>query len=102
MGNLLLFFKTVLYRLKHAFNFKDILLWKLETCKKCGSNLRIGYNVYDDIWNTYSGYLDGDGVLCLNCLLGKLEDNQTILQKEDLINLFFITKVLSSTVIEKR
>ena len=79
-----LILKRFLRRLKYAFNFKDIITWKYESCKKCGHCLNIMWNVKDDIWEDVMSVNDtGGGSLCIDCFITKATKNGIYLENDD-------------------
>lgn len=41
-----------------------------EVCQKCGESVRYVWHAPDKLWKDVTGFMDGNGVLCLRCFDG--------------------------------
>lgn len=77
-----IFTKRFIRRIKYAFNFKDMLYWKYESCQVCGSCFHLVWSVKDDKWLKVNN--TDSGLLCLDCFINKANRHKIELNSSDI------------------
>lgn len=74
---ILRFFRRIRYP------FISSYLWPFETCKRCGRNFRVRWNVKDEIWQKVMNVEDdGGGSLCVDCFIDAALNKGVHVKKE--------------------
>ena len=81
-----IFLLRFLRRLRYAFNFKEMMLWKYESCNKCGRCFRLSTNWKDNLWIRING--KSEGTLCPECFISEAQKRGIPFDESDIESLF--------------